>query len=199
MSPNSEIFHPCRWLVLPSSWKWTVFEFILQMITSSFIISHPIGQSKLPNFFINVAPMAPFFAARSAILNPRKGYPRTRHHIRMPWFEQPLTCQFFAKRLSEFVNRIGSSHKRFCISWFKATESIICRSKIFISIFSWSFYWFFINRFWIWSFCRFWTFIFAFWLSSRWFSFRTSAFRLFFDFNGLNIITSLIYVCTPYW
>ena len=118
---------------------------------------------------------------------------------RMLWFEQPLTCQFFAKRLSKFVNRIGSSNKRFCISWFKATESIICRSKIFISIFSWSFYWFFINWFWIWSFCRFWIFIFAFWLSSRWFSFRTSTFRLFFDFNGLNIITSLIYVCTPYW
>ena len=65
----------CDIVFLPSSWKWTVFEFILQMITSSFIISHPIGSSKEPNFFINVAPIAPFLLANSAMLNPVNSLP----------------------------------------------------------------------------------------------------------------------------
>ena len=110
-----------------------------------------------------------------------------------------VTCQFFTKWLSKFVNIICTSNKRFCIGWFIATESIIRCSKIFISIFSRPFYWFvIINWFWIWSFWRLRTFSFAFWISSRRFSFRTSTLRFLFDFKRFkyDILTyKLLNIC----
>ena len=39
------------------------------------MISHPIGSSNEPNFFIKVAPIAPFLSANSAILNPVNSLP----------------------------------------------------------------------------------------------------------------------------